>query len=330
MAIDRRRFLQCGLGVPAAVVLGGCETPGKQWPEPQGDSAVPPARRGTPVLISTWEHGMAANEAAMRALLASRRALDAVEAGVRVSESDPTVRSVGLGGYPNIEGVVQLDAAIMDGPSARAGAVAALEEIEHPISVARKVMEETRHVLLVGPGAQQFALQHGFPRVNLLTEETRAKWEELKERSAIGHDTIGMCGLDADGNLAVACTTSGLASKLPGRVGDSPLVGSGLFVDNEVGAATATGIGEEVLQTAGSFLVVENMRRGMSPPRACQDAVERILHKHPAAVHGQVAFLALRRDGQVGAYSIQQDFNYAHFDGEQNRLRASDYAVCMA
>jgi isoaspartyl peptidase/L-asparaginase-like protein (Ntn-hydrolase superfamily) len=309
------------------MMLGGCQTTGEPADQTQHHAVLPAARRDAPVVISTWNHGLAANESAMKVLLARGRAFDAVEVGVRVSESDPHVHSVGLGGLPNAEGVVQLDAAIMDGPSARAGAVAALEEIEHPVSVARKVMEETPHVLLVGPGAQQFALKHGFPRVNLLTDEAVIKWKQLKEKARAGHDTIGMCALDAEGNLAVACTTSGLANKLPGRVGDSPLVGLGLFVDNEVGAAVATGIGEEVMQTAGSFLVVENMHHGMTPMQACRDVVERILRKHPAAVEGQVAFLALRRDGEIGAYSLQQDFNYAHFDGRQNQLRTSEYAV---
>lgn len=328
MAINRRQFLRCGFGLGAVAMVGGCRAAAKRDAGPQPEPTLPPARRGAPVVISTWDHGLAANEAALKVLQAGGRAFDAVEAGVRVSESDPEVHSVGIGGYPNVEGIVQLDAAIMDGLSARAGAVAALEEIENPISVARRVMEKTPHVLLVGPGALQFALAEGFERVNLLTEAARARWREFQAQPPQGHDTIGMCALDAAGNLAVACTTSGLPWKLPGRVGDSPLIGAGLFVDNEVGAATATGIGEEVIRTAGASVVVENMRRGMSPARACRDAIQRILRKNPAAAKRQVAYLALRRDGVVGAFSILPEFEYAHFDGGANRLTPSAYAVC--
>jgi N4-(beta-N-acetylglucosaminyl)-L-asparaginase len=323
MAMDRRRFLQGGLGVGAAVMVGGCQTTESRTMREQSQAAVPPARRGTPVVISTWTHGLAANEGAIKVLLAGGRALDAVEAGVRITESDPDIHSVGIGGYPNSEGVVQLDAAIMDAAMARAGAVAALEEIEHPVSVARRVMEKTAHVLLVGAGAQAFALAEGFPRVNLLTEAARDKWLRHEESLRDGHDTIGMCALDVHGNLAVACTTSGLPWKLPGRVGDSPLIGAGLFADSDVGAATATGVGEEVIQTAGSFLVVENMRRGMSPTEACKEAIDRILRKRKTERKQQVAYQALRRDGEVGAYSIGYKFVYAYFDGRENRLLES-------
>ncbi|MCG8557063.1 MAG: N(4)-(beta-N-acetylglucosaminyl)-L-asparaginase [Proteobacteria bacterium] len=331
--MERRQFLRSGsvtaLGLAAGAQVAGCNREKRdQASERDPHKARAPVHRGVPakkgsrIVVSTWRHGLAANEAAADRLRGGS-ALDAVEAGVRVSESDPAVTSVGKGGYPNWEGVVQLDACIMDGPSARAGAVAALEEIENPISVARKVMEETRHVLLVGPGAQRFALEQGFHRTKLLTEAAKEAWTKERARSAPhpseqGHDTIGMCALDAEGRLAVACTTSGLAWKLPGRVGDSPIIGAGAFVDQDIGAAVATGVGEEVLQTCGSFVVVENMRRGMSPAVACQDAVGRILRKHPEARGLQVAYLALRADGAVGASSIKAGFTYAHHDGGKN------------
>ena len=321
MRTTRRRFV--GTGLASAAVVSGC---GPSRQVKVGGATKRDSARG--VVISTWSHGVPANEAAAATLKRGGSVLDAVEAGVRVPESDPEVRSVGKGGYPNAAGVVQLDACIMDGPTARAGAVASLEEIENPISVARLVMEKTPHVLLVGPGAQEFALANGFRRTNLLTEASRAAWEKWKATPPDAHDTIGMCGLDERGRLAVACTTSGLSWKLPGRVGDSPIIGAGAFVDQEVGAASATGVGEEVLQTCGSFLVVENMRRGMSPTRACEDAVRRILRKHPDAARVQVAYIALRSDGAVGAYSIRSGFQYAHFDGTSNRLVSSaDFAV---
>ncbi len=320
MRTTRRRFV--GTGLASAAVVSGC---GPSRQVRLSSAASRDSARG--VVISTWSHGVPANEAAAATLKRGGSALDAVEAGVRVPESDPEVRSVGKGGYPNAAGVVQLDACIMDGPTARAGAVASLEEIENPISVARKVMENTRHVLLVGPGAQQFALEQGFERTNLLTERAKAAWEKWKGGPPEGHDTIGMCGLDGQGRLAVACTTSGLSWKLPGRVGDSPIVGAGAFVDQEVGAASATGVGEEVLQTCGTFLVVENMRRGMTPTQACEHAVRRILRKHPQAATLQVAYIALRADGAVGAFSIRKGFQYAHFDGKTNRLLPGAFAV---
>jgi len=284
---------------------------------------------GRRLVISTWEHGLAANEAAIEVLTSGGRSLDAVEAGVNVSESDPECHSVGLGGLPNAEGVVQLDAAIMDGPAARGGSVACLERIENPVSVARKVMEHTRHVLLVGGDARRFALQHGFTERELLTDAARQRWEAWKAGAPDGasHDTIAMCALDVTGHLAVACTTSGLAWKLPGRVGDSPILGAGSFVDDEVGAAGATGVGEEVLQTCGSFLVVENMRRGMEPQAACEDAVDRILHKHPGAAELQVGYIALRVDGAVGGFSIRHGFQYAVHDGATNQLFDAPFRV---
>jgi isoaspartyl peptidase/L-asparaginase-like protein (Ntn-hydrolase superfamily) len=269
------------------------------------------------IVISTWYHGLAANDAAWAILKKGGKALDAVEKGVMVSESDPTNLTVGLGGLPDRDGNVTLDACIMD-EKGRAGSVAFLQHIENPIAVARQVMEKTPHVMLVGDGALRFALENGFKKINLLTDEAKRRWEEWKKTSKYetpvnieNHDTIGMLAIDAQGNISGACTTSGMAFKMHGRVGDSPIIGGGLFVDNEVGGAVATGVGELVMRTCGTFLVVENMRRGMSPEKACKAAVDRIIAKHPSVADTQVGFLALRKDGKYGGYSIHDGFDYA-------------------
>ncbi len=278
-----------------------------------------------PCVISTWDFGVAANQAAFAVLEKGGPSLDAVEAGVRVPEADLSNHYVGRAGYPDRDGHVTLDASIMD-HDGRCGAVAAIEHIAHPISVARRVMERTPHVLLVGDGALQFALEQGFPREELLTPESKAAWEQWRKDanyqpqagppgSAANHDTIGMLALDAQGRLAGACTTSGMAWKLRGRVGDSPIIGAGLYVDGDVGGATSTGVGEEVIRTCGSFLVVELMRQGLSPQAACEAAVERIRKKKPGAEKTiQVGFLALNRHGEVGAFALQSGFTYALCD----------------
>lgn len=270
-----------------------------------------------PLVISTWRHGLAANEAAWLILQQKGSALDAVEKGVRVTESDPKNTTVGLGGTPDRDGNVTLDACIMD-EHGRCGAVAFLQHIENPISVARKVMEQTPHIMLVGTGALRFALENGFKKTNLLTDESRKAWEKWKETAKYetpinieNHDTIGMLAIDANGNLSGACTTSGLGYKMHGRVGDSPIIGAGLFVDNEVGAAVATGVGELVMRTCGSFLVVENMRRGMSPEKACKAAVERIVAKHTSVENMQVGFIAINKAGKYGGYSLRKGFDFA-------------------
>ena len=278
-----------------------------------------PGRPGPikPIVISTWDHGMEANKAAWKIVENGGTALDAVEAGVRIPESDPSVQSVGLGGFPDRDGKVTLDACIMDHQN-RCGSVAYLQYIENPISVARKVMDETPHVMLSGEGALRFALEKGFKKTNLLTEASKKSWEEWLKTSQYkpvinieNHDTIGMLALDANGNLSGACTTSGMAYKLHGRVGDSPIIGAGLFVDNEVGAACATGVGEAVIRIAGSAIVVELMRQGLSPEEACKQAVERVISKHKSIENMQVGFLALNKDGAYGGYSIYNGFNFA-------------------
>jgi N4-(beta-N-acetylglucosaminyl)-L-asparaginase len=271
-----------------------------------------------PIVLSTWNFGAAANEEAWKILNAGGRALDAVEAGVRVPEADPTNTSVGYGGLPDRDGRVTLDACIMD-EHGNCGSVACIEHIMHPISVARKVMEKTPHVMLVGDGALQFALASGFPKVNLLTPESEKAWKEWLATAQYkpiinveNHDTIGMIAMDTNGNLSGACTTSGLAYKMHGRVGDSPIIGAGLFVDNEVGAATSTGLGEEVVRIVGCHLVVELMRQGHTPEQACRTAVERIVRKQPQKSKDiQVGFLALNKQGEYGSYCLQKGFNYA-------------------
>ena len=294
--------------------------------------ASPSSSNGARV-VSTWDFGVGANQAAWQVLAAGGSALDAVEAGARWAESELCNPTVGRCGNPDRDGVLSLDASIMNGDG-RCGSVAALVDILHPITVARAVMEKTPHVMLVGEGAQQFAVQQGFERQNLLTPQAEQAWREwLKtehyapqinaERRGIpgdkdNHDTLGMIAIDASGQMAGACTTSGMAFKMHGRVGDSPIIGAGLYVDNEVGAATASGMGEEMIRNAASFLVVELMRQGRSPADACREAIQRVVRKRPEASRTlQVCFLAMNRSGEVGAYALHRGFVYAVCDASR-------------
>lgn len=287
--------------------------------------AAPEVRK--PLVLSTWNFGLEANVAAWKVLSSGGRALDAVEAGARVPEADPKETSVGYGGLPDRDGHVTLDACIMD-EQGNCGSVAFLEHIMHPISVARAVMEKTPHVMLVGEGALQFALANGFKKKKLLTKESEKAWKDWAKKSEYkpvinveNHDTIGIIAIDAQGNLSGACTTSGMAYKMRGRVGDSPIIGAGLYVDNEVGAATSTGLGEEIIRIVGCHLVVELMRQGHAPEDACRIAVERILKKNPAKAKDiQVGFLALNKQGEYGAYCMQKGFSYAVHDQGGNNL----------
>ena len=317
--INRRNFLvTSGATVGALALTSSCN--------------AADGNRNRPVVISTWQHGLAANKAAWNVLSKGGRALDAVEAGVRVSESDPKVMSVGLGGLPDRDGNVTLDACIMD-ETGDCGSVAFLKNIKNPISVARRVMEKTPHVMLVGEGALEFALKEGFKQEDLLTPEARAAWKKWKTSkkpykpkvNIENHDTIGLLAIDKKGNLSGACTTSGLAWKLHGRVGDSPIIGAGLYVDNEVGGAAATGVGEAVIKAVGSFLVVEFMRQGHSPADACRLATERVIKKNPNWRDIQVGFIALDKQGKFGGYCIQHGFNYAVLDSAGgNRMEEPD------
>ena len=288
-----------------------------------------------PIVLSTWNFGLKANEAAWQVLSNNGKALDAVEAGVKIPEGDPTERSVGYGGRPDRDGRVTLDACIMD-ENANIGSVACLEFIKHPISVARAVMEKTPHVMLVGDGALQFALSQGFMKENLLVEDSEKEWKEWLKTSNYkpivnieNHDTIGMIAMDAAGNLSGACTTSGMAYKMHGRVGDSPIIGAGLYVDNEIGAATATGHGEEVIRIAGCHLVVELMRQGNSPDQACRIAVDRVVkltaNRKKNLKDIQVGFIALNKNGEYGSYCVQSGFNYAVHDNTGNRLINAEF-----
>jgi N4-(beta-N-acetylglucosaminyl)-L-asparaginase len=288
----------------------------------------------TPIVLSTWNFGLKANEVAWDVLSKNGKSIDAVENGVKLVEADPSERSVGYGGRPDRDGFVTLDACIMDHDQ-NIGSVAYLQHIMHPISVARAVMEKTPHVMLVGDGALQFALKEGFKKENLLTAESEKEWKEWLKTSNYkpivnieNHDTIGMIALDMHGNLSGACTTSGMAFKMHGRVGDSPIIGAGLFVDNEIGAATATGHGEEVIRIAGCHLVVELMRQGRTPEEACREAVERVFKKQQKrASEIQVGFIALNKAGQYGSYCLQKGFSYAVHNNRGNRLIEADSRI---
>lgn len=314
--------------VAAVAAAAGC-APSKAENEKEEVAkadAAPPAKTPHAVVISTWKHGLQANARAWETMHADRSVLDAVEQGVMVVESDFTNRSVGLGGTPDRDGHTTLDACIQD-HDGRCGSVAFLERIEHPISVARSIMEKTPHVMLVGEGAQQWALANGFTLRDVEVPEVRKAYQEWLVKSDYkpvvnreNHDTIGLLALDASGRMAGSCTTSGMGYKIHGRVGDSPIIGAGLFVDGEVGGACATGTGELVIRIVGSHTVVELMRQGVEPEVACREAVRRIMRFVPDPKLHQVGFLALRKDGAIGAWALQPGFNYAVRDDQGERL----------
>jgi len=332
---NRRKFLQSSLLSSVSVALGKKSFAGEK---------NYPIITNNPIVISTWDAGLEANKGAWKILHDGGRALDAVEAGVMVTEASQNC-CVGLGANPDREGFVTLDASIMD-ENFNCGSVAFLERIKHPISVARRVMEKTPHVMLVGSGAQQFAIAEGFPlEEQKLSGDAKKNYNEWLKKSEYkpvinientkgsafaptkltsgewNHDTIGMVAMDAKGNLSGSCTTSGMGFKMRGRLGDSPIIGAGLFVDNEVGAVTATGQGEDVIRICGSHTVVELMRQGLSPEDACKKAVERIVKaKGEKAKEIQVAFLALNKKGEVGAFAIQKGFSYALRNNDQEKL----------
>ncbi len=348
--VNRRKFLQASAFTGLASLLVK-----KSWAITDGGAV-----KGKPLVISTWDAGLRANKAAWEVLGNGGRALDAVEKGVMVTESEQNC-CVGLGANPDRDGFVTLDACIMDEFS-NCGSVAFLERIKHPVSVARRVMEKTPHVMLVGIGAQQFAVAEGFPleeqKLSPDAQKNYYNWlkkSEYKppainveslpagqagkndhgpfapvklENGEWNHDTIGMVAMDTNGNLSGSCTTSGAGFKMRGRLGDSPIIGAGLFVDNEVGACTATGQGEDVIRVAGSHTVVELMRQGLSPEAACKKTIERIVKiKGTKAKDIQVGFLAVNKKGQVGAFAIHKGFSYAIRTNEVEKMVAAKFIM---
>ena len=337
--IDRRKFLQLSaLTAPLLATKKGIAT-----------GLILPI---SPIVISTWETGMDVNAEAWKILSANGKAIDAIEAGARQIE-DTVNCCVGLGGNPDRDGIVTLDACIMD-EHANCGAVAGLEQIKHPISVARKIMETTPHVLLAGSGAQQFAIENGFTKEPAILSGSAGKaykeWLKSSEYKPVinvenkkgggpfapnffpdgtpNHDTMGLLAIDAKGNLSGGVTTSGMAFKLHGRVGDSAIIGAGLFVDNEIGAATSSGVGEEVIRICGTHLVVELMRQGNSPEMACKKAVERIVKRDKEKAKTlQVGFLAINKKGEYGAYAIQKGFVFSVKNWKENRIHESKYII---
>ena len=338
--MNRRKFLQ--LGALSAPVLATKRS--------SGNSSF--SQTIKPIVISTWDSGMPVNAEAWKILSAKGTALDAVEAGAMHIENKIDC-CVGLGGYPDRDGIVTLDSCIMD-HKANCGAVAGLERIKHPVSVARKVMEKTPHVILVGAGAQQFAVENGFvlesEKLSIPAKNAYTEWLKKSEYKPVinienkkqngpfapnffedgtaNHDTMGLVAMDFTGNLSGAVTTSGMAFKLHGRVGDSPIIGAGLFVDNEIGAATSSGTGEEVIRICGTHLVVEFMRQGYSPEMACKKAVERIVKRDKEKAKTlQVGFLALNKKGQYGAYAIQKGFVFSVKSNNENMVHPAKYLI---
>ena len=297
----------------------------------RAESWMPPTSPGGVTSVGTWPFAEITTQHAVELMQEGRSAMDAVEEGVKICEADPHERSVGLGGRPDRDGHVTLDACVMD-HLGNIGSVAAVEDVVHVASLARAVMDETPHVMLVGDGARQFAKEQGFPLQDLMVPASEAEWKKWQEKSEYkpipnveNHDTIGQLTLDAQGHLAGACTTSGMAFKMHGRVGDSPIIGAGLYVDGEVGAATATGHGEEVIRTVGSFRVVAGMKSGLSPQEACEEAVKEIhklfIRRGADLNHTQIGFIALSLSGQVGAYALRPGFSYAVATPEGVELR---------
>ena len=317
---QRRKFIKQSL-LGSALILPGIAA--------LGSTQVPTRKNAStkPILLSTWNHGLPANADAWAMLQKTGDILDAVEAGVRNTELDMDNLSVGLQGLPDREGITTLDASIMRGDGS-CGTVAFVRQVKHPISLARAVMEKTPHVMLVGEGARQFAIAEGFPleaeKLSPNAQKEYDKWKVTSQYKPIinveNHDTIGMIGLDANGKLAGSCTTSGLAYKMHGRVGDSPIIGAGLFVDDEVGAATATGLGESIIRICGSFLIVELMRQGRTPQEACEEAVRRLIAKNKNIKDIQAGFLAINKEGEVGAFAVHPGFNFAQATATGNVL----------
>jgi Asparaginase len=333
--MKRRNFLKnsslTAAGLVSASAITACNTENKPVETPA--VATTPVDPVKPIVVCTWNF-LNATDKAWEVLKSGGSSLDAVEQGVMVEEADETNETVGKGGRPDRDGNVTLDACIMD-KDGNCGSVVYLQNIVHPVSVARKVMEETPHIILAGKGAEKFAYEQGFKKEDLMTESTRKQYEEWLKTSKYettinieNHDTIGMLAIDANGDLSGACTTSGMAYKVGGRIGDSPIIGAGLFVDNEVGGATATGVGEEVIRTVGSFLIVELMRQGKSPQEACEEGVKRIMKKNEGRKDFQIGFLAINKNGETGGYCVHPGFTYREYseNGHVNREVKSFYS----
>ena len=325
--MKRRNFLQkAALGSVGITALGSSIAATAATPKGAKDKQdVPVSNSLLPVVIATWSVEQATKKA-WQSMEQGSSALDAVIAGCGVEEANAQGQSVGIGGLPDRDGRVTLDACVMN-EKGDYGAVLCMQNIKHPIAVAKKVMEDTPHVILAGVGAEEFAVSQGFKREDLLTEKSKKDWEYWKKTSKYkpiinieNHDTIGMLAIDKNGTISGGCTTSGLAYKMAGRVGDSAIVGSGLFVDNEIGAATATGLGEEVLKTVGSYLIVELMRQGKSPQEACEQAILRIIEKTPNFEDFQVGYIAVNKKGETGAYSIHEGFTTTTYQDEKNTI----------
>ena len=331
--MNRRKFIKntsiTGIGLALGSSMVSCAENNSE--KPTVVEVSDKSETGFPMVIATW-HVKNATAKAMEVLQTGGTSLDAVEQGCMVEEADIKNSSVGKGGLPDRDGNVTLDACIMD-KHGNCGSVVYLKEITHAVSVARKVMEDTPHVMLAGEGAKQFAVSNGFKTENLLTESSKKAWEEWKVESEYkpiinieNHDTIGMLAIDKNGDIAGACTTSGLAYKMQGRIGDSPIIGSGLFIDNEIGGCVATGLGEEVVKTVGSFLVVELMRQGKSPQQACEEAISRIVSKPNSNYKDfQVGYIAVNKKGETGSYSIHQWFSMTKFQNGKNEQIQADF-----
>jgi N4-(beta-N-acetylglucosaminyl)-L-asparaginase len=320
-SVDRRDFMKTVAATAAATAV---------------DSGAV-ARESSPIFLSTWAHGKPANERAAEIFQSGGSLLDAVEKGINVPEDDPSVTSVGYGGIPNAEGVVELDAAIMDGSRHRAGAVCSLRMIKNPISVARLILEKTRHTTMAGQGAYEFALKMGFEPQTLLTELSLKRWQDWRADphhktfwvNADNHDTIGMVATDGNGNLVGGCSTSGAAFKIPGRVGDSPLVGCGVYADNNVGAASATGDGDLMTNYCTSISIVHYMARGASPQDACLELLKHMVQTDAKNKDAEVGLIAMNNHGEIGAACMNEGFRlkYALWqNGESKLLDAVTFA----
>ena len=329
--MKRRNFLKnaslTGVGLAVGNSLLSCTDNKSESSKVVSETTKP----SLPLVIATWDVKNATAKA-WETLQSGETVLDAIEKGCNIEEDNAEGLSVGKGGLPDRDGNVTLDACIMN-KEGNCGSVVYLQNIPHAISVARKVMEDTPHVMLAGKGAEQFAYETGFKKEDLLTEKSKKAWEEWKIESKYkpiinieNHDTIGMLAVDKDGNISGGCTTSGLAYKMAGRVGDSPIIGSGLFVDNEIGGAVATGLGEEVVKTVGSFLIVELMRQGKSPQEACEEAIRRIVMKpHSNYKNFQVGYIAVNKKGETGYYAIHKEFSMTKYQENDNINISSEF-----